>query len=82
MFLFCLVLLINHPQVSDFGLSREVEMAGGDYVATGNGIVPLRWTAPEALVLHQFSTASDVWAFAVLAGEVFDNGAMVRCVLV
>ena len=33
-----------------------------------------RWCAPEALSDHEFSHASDVWSFGVLAFEVFSDG--------
>jgi hypothetical protein len=56
-----------------------VEGDDGEYRSSGRGVMPLRWTSPEALESRQFSTASDVWAFGVLAGEVFENGATVRC---
>eukprot|EP00049_Salpingoeca_infusionum_P015953 m.317527 g.317527 ORF g.317527 m.317527 type:complete len:205 (-) comp15984_c0_seq6:385-999(-) len=36
---------------------------------------PLRWLAPECLLEDRFSSASDVWAFAVVLWEMFNNGA-------
>jgi ephrin-B len=44
-------------KVTDFGLSRDL----GDenmYVSSGRGQVALRWTAPEALSRHEFTSAS------------------------
>lgn len=64
-------------QIADFGLSRELPTDHGEYYTSAVGMVPLRWTAPEALLQRHFSTASDVWSFAVFCGEVFDNGARV-----
>ena len=60
--------------MSDFGLSREVEGVDGEYRSSGRGVMPLRWTAPEALESRQFSTASDVWAFGVLPTEIISYG--------
>jgi hypothetical protein len=64
-------------KIADFGLSREIETGSADYYASGRGLIPLRWTAPEAISSRHFSTATDVWAFGVLCGEVFDDGAEV-----
>jgi serine/threonine protein kinase len=56
-------------KVSDFGMSREVAGEEEEYYAANTGIIPLRWTSPEALKSRHFSTASDVWSFSVLCGE-------------
>ena len=64
-------------KIADFGMSREMAPDDSNYFASDTGTVPLRWTAPEALNTRQYSTASDVWSFAVLCGEIFDNGAQV-----
>jgi serine/threonine protein kinase len=50
-----------------------------DYFATVTGMVPLRWTAPEAIKTRHYSTFTDVWSFGILCGEVFDDGAQVTC---
>jgi serine/threonine protein kinase len=44
-------------KITDFGLSREL---GGKevYVSEGRGQIALRWTAPEALTKHEFTSAS------------------------
>ena len=36
--------------------------------------LPVRWQAPECLMKHLFSTASDVWAFGVVMYEVLTYG--------
>lgn len=60
-------------KLSDFGLAREINPDSPYYRSRG-GQIPVRWTAPEALLYHRYSTASDVWAFAVLAYEIYTNG--------
>ena len=65
------------PKISDFGLSRELQMS--EYYLTSNEHrestkIPVRWTAPEALRAHRFSEKSDVWSFAVVCHEIFTFG--------
>ncbi|GBP21668.1 Tyrosine-protein kinase BTK [Eumeta japonica] len=56
-------------KVADFGLSRS-----GVYVHSRARPVPLRWLAPEAIVHSQYSSATDVWAYAVLLWEIATLG--------
>ncbi len=42
--------------------------------ATNDKELPIRWQAPECLLEHRYSTASDVWAFGVLMYEVLTYG--------
>jgi serine/threonine protein kinase len=71
-------------KVCDFGLSRELpgeDVTSNEYLSTTIAMVPLRWTAPEALFQRLYSCASDVWSFGIVCGEVFDNGSVVRGVV-
>jgi len=38
------------------------------------GRIPVRWTAPEAIAYRRFTSASDVWSYAVVAWEVMSYG--------
>eukprot|EP01119_Soliformovum_irregulare_P009843 TRINITY_DN236_c0_g1_i30.p1 TRINITY_DN236_c0_g1~~TRINITY_DN236_c0_g1_i30.p1 ORF type:complete len:1136 (+),score=227.63 TRINITY_DN236_c0_g1_i30:496-3408(+) len=58
-------------KVADFGMSRVAEK--GHYSSIG-GKIAVKWAAPEVLDHHQFSKASDVWAFGVTLWELFSNG--------
>nr|BAB68344.1 EPH receptor tyrosine kinase [Ciona savignyi] len=73
-------ILINSQfvcKVSDFGLSRILEQEEEEDVAmytTRGGMIPIRWTAPEAITMRTFSTSSDVWSFAIVMWEVLSFG--------
>ena len=63
--------------VADFGMSRSVqEDEGGDYYRSSSGIIPVRWTAPEGLTEQKFSSASDVWSYAMTCIEIMQDGAL------
>ncbi|PRP81758.1 tyrosine-protein kinase Fps85D-like [Planoprotostelium fungivorum] len=69
------VLLSRHlePKLSDFGMSREqmsTESAGRTYSEVG----PLKWMAPEAISMREYSTKSDVWSYGVVVWEIVTRG--------
>ncbi|EDQ88354.1 uncharacterized protein MONBRDRAFT_44299 [Monosiga brevicollis MX1] len=59
--------------ISDFGMSRGVANAD-DYYTASSAKVPIRWTAPEAVVSRKFSEATDVWSFGITMWEIFTHG--------
>lgn len=61
-------------KIADFGLSREIEGSGEGAYTTRGGKIPVRWTAPEAIVFRKFTSASDVWSFGVVCWEVMSYG--------
>nr|CAH8832670.1 unnamed protein product [Trichobilharzia regenti] len=65
----------NTCKVSDFGLTRKVgsDTAEDAYTFTG-GKVPIRWTAPEAIMYRKFTISSDIWSFGIVAWELFSLG--------
>ncbi|KAH7714957.1 Protein F09A5.2 [Aphelenchoides avenae] len=61
-------------KISDFGLCR---FTNEDLYVTYHGAkMPVRWLPPEALSTANFSSASDVWSYAVLLFEIFSAGRM------
>lgn len=65
----------NSFKIADFGMCRRLRQR-----AHWNGPklmkVPIRWSALEVLEDRIFSIKSDVWAFGILAWEIYAYGAM------
>lgn len=47
---------------------------GNYYVANEKALIPIKWTALEALTHRKYSTASDVWSFGCLMYEIWGLG--------
>ncbi|KAL2086996.1 hypothetical protein ACEWY4_018055 [Coilia grayii] len=68
----CLISSKRHVKISALHLSKDVYHS--EYHHYRQAWIPLRWLPAEAVFEDDFSTKSDVWAFAVLAWEVFSFG--------
>jgi len=60
---------MNRVVLADLG--RAVDLQGRDTYQAKPEPLPIRWSAPESLLHHTYSKASDVYAFGVFMYEVF-----------
>ncbi|CAL8316199.1 unnamed protein product [Merluccius merluccius] len=59
-------------KLGDFGLSRYIEEE--EYYKASVTRLPIKWMAPESINFRRFTSASDVWMFAVCLWEIMSRG--------
>lgn len=68
-------ILVASPEcvkLGDFGLSRYIE--DEEYYKASVTRLPIKWMAPESINFRRFTSASDVWMFAVCVWEIMSYG--------
>ncbi|NXK13564.1 FAK2 kinase, partial [Herpetotheres cachinnans] len=68
-------ILVASPEcvkLGDFGLSRYIE--NEEYYKASITRLPIKWMSPESINFRRFTTASDVWMFAVCMWEILSYG--------
>ncbi|XP_074751488.1 protein-tyrosine kinase 2-beta isoform X2 [Athene noctua] len=68
-------ILVASPEcvkLGDFGLSRYIE--DEEYYKASVTRLPIKWMSPESINFRRFTTASDVWMFAVCMWEILSHG--------
>ncbi|CAH8663105.1 unnamed protein product [Schistosoma rodhaini] len=69
-------ILVSRPdcvKLADFGMSL-ILTDKDDFQAEQGRKMPIKWMAPESLHQRRFSSASDVWMFAVCIWEILSRG--------
>jgi len=62
-------------KIGDFGLSRKIN-TNQYYSVSSEAKIPVKWSAVEILKQNntKYTTAADVWSFAVVMWEIFEHG--------
>ena len=68
----CLVDSSELVKISDFGMSRILDVGEDQYISSG-GKIPVRWMPLESIFYKQYSHKSDVWSYGVTGWEILTS---------
>ena len=68
----CLVASNELVKISDFGMSRILDVGEDQYISSG-GKIPVRWMPMESIFYKEYSHKSDVWSYGVTAWEILTS---------
>ncbi|KAK4475422.1 hypothetical protein MN116_002477 [Schistosoma mekongi] len=61
-------------KISDFGMSRALQLGKSYYQSNLNVNLPIAWCAPECIHESSFTIHSDMWAYGITLWEIFTYG--------
>ena len=59
-------------QLADFGMSHDMDE--DYYYKPKGGMIPVKWTSPEAVLYRKYTTKSDVWSYGMVMFEIWSLG--------
>ena len=68
----CLVESNELVKISDFGMSRILDVGEDQYISSG-GKIPIRWMPLESIFYKQYSHKSDVWSYGITVWEILTS---------
>lgn len=63
----------NLVKIGDFGAAHQLKENEDSVILKGKKY-PVKWTAPEVILVNTYSSKSDVWSFGILLMEIYTFG--------
>lgn len=61
-------------KIANFGFSKDINSPDYYHMQSPKTLIPVRWLAPECFKEGKYNIPTDVWAYGVLAWEIFTYG--------